>query len=556
MKNNTTKRTRRNRSGSTYLMVLSAVVIASAIAMGSLSILTSRRNTIRIEQDLAQTFQLAQSGTEFALANLQPHHDWRQKFSNYEDIEGSPFVSLGTGQFRWQVIDPADASIENGYAGPVRIIAEAHHGKSQRRIGVYAVQDGKPLDVLRTAVHANGNVSVIGDTVFESGSISSNSAINVSVGRIYGVAESPVIDDIARIHGTPHDGVPPKTMPAKSLFEIYRSMAQKAFVVESSGNQPLPGFEKLSAVDVAVELFIVPPNTTFTIENQTINATWLVHLQGENSKLVVGDGVQWSPTRKELPSLVVYTDSDSGTEISIHSAGQLNAGSERSSLSGLFHVIRDFPDPVSKTSLHVEESFFGSLIVDGDLEVSGTGAIRADRDLISHPPYGYTTAVDVNNRLANGDFQNGLAAWYGPKLTRSPTPSPAHLNVSNRSNAADGIWQDVTGWLESGQTINGSVEITLTKPENVEVTLQWETEIGGIERTSASAVVASTAKTQIPFSLTPTWTGELRRAKLLVRTSDSKQEFSIQSAQVLDSRPIKPAGLSIVPTSWRVEQDQ
>ena len=559
------------RRGTSYILVLAIAAISSTIAIGALSISTVKRRTVDLERDFLQAGQVAESGIEHSLAQTAFEPNWRTAFSAHQNGNYTDAVMLGRGDAQWTLIDPIDGDITDNDSDPVQINSKATYGGSRRTVSITAIQQGRSLDVLRTAIHADGMLT-IGDTFISGkGPASSNTAIEVTSGDIVGAAEAPVISEPANVSGSSFDGAPLKTMPARILLDVYRTMSGSIAIDELVPANTITGLvdavtnpDGSNANPDGIYYVAVPPQTTLTISDCRIAGTLLIELTGENSKLAVGSGVVWQPSRSGFPALIVHTDQDLGTTVELNCSGTLvdDEGEEPASLKGLYHVIREVASPVSKTVIAAANRIVGSIVVDGDCDVAGVSQVVVDWDLVSRPPLGYTAAIDTSNRLLNGTIDEGLKLWAS--TSRNPNGFDTQLSprffagstqimVTDRTAASSGAFQDVTQWVESDETFTGSIDVTTTSSdERAQVILEWSSSTGGIRRQFASSE-ASTSGSTIPFSFTPTWTGTLRHARLIINTTVSRQDFYFDNALIGDPRTRQPSNLFAVPTTWRIE---
>lgn len=555
------------------MLVLSVATIATTVAIGAMTISTTQRRTTELEFDYQQAGQLVESSIDLALGQLADRHDWRTAFEDFQNSGFSPRVRMGRGAARWQLFDPLDSNIANQDSDHVRIVGQAKYRNSRRQFSVMAVQDGRALDCLRTAVHASGDIAVRDDLIVGNGPVSANGVMDLSNARVFGAVEAGMIVSPGHVVGSALDSAPAKTMPSRLLFEMYRTMASE---LKMDGLSPVdtltgqlnrafnPAVVPLDGNADGIYSVDVEAGRTLTIKDCRITGTILVKLNGANARLSVGSGVIWKPGRPGLPSLIVYTESDLSNTVEIQCKGSLTEAMTTSDaeLQGVFHVIRNVPAPVSLTSVNAEHPIHGCIVADGDLEISGSSHLVADWNLTSHPPLGYTTAIDSENRLTNGTFDDGLCGWCpagesyrgaGTRLEIISVGGDNAMRVSNRALPSAGVFQDVTRWIRSGETIAGKIDLrTETSDELFRIQLEWLTQDGSLH-TASELGTATTSGATIAFSFVPSWIGKLENARLLITGTESGQAFVVDNAIIADSREQKPSNLVVVPSTWRLE---
>lgn len=318
------------RKGSTYFVVLSVAMIASAISIGALAIQTAQRRQSGLEHDYLTAGINCQSGIDFGLSEIQQFQTWRTKFPNNTDPDNPVFIGKGQGKMAWAITDPLDSQLDDNPADVVELTGIGIHGGSTRSFSLLGIPDERALDVLRTSLHASGDITVSGELVTGRGPVSCDGQLNVGLGVIYGPTEMSTIDVSNNAQATQLLSAPSKQMPSPLLFDIYSSMASHVDfamlpTTNMIKNQTVGGSENPASGGVAnpngIYLIQVPPSTTLTIENSDIMGTLLIELLGDNSKLVFSTSVNWKPHFNQFPSMIVKANSDVGTNIEIRNVG-------------------------------------------------------------------------------------------------------------------------------------------------------------------------------------------------------------------------------------------
>lgn len=580
------------RSGSTYLLVLFTSLIVSVIGFAAFSTVRVQDQTAGMERDWNGAAVQAISATEFGLASLGDDYWWREVYRDNTEGNYTATRTLGRGDIAWQLEDPVDGDVGDQAADPVRIYGRGRVGSSQRIFSVLAWPSGNTLDVLRTAVHASGDLTVDGALDVRKGPMSSNRNVWVSGAQVLGDVEAQQVDRPDNIIGSVQTSAPAKTMPSSMLFSVY-----KAFGTE------IPFWSTASGGDGVLQNVLISPRhhptmpeqtnasglywiqmplfSTLTIRNCRIDGTLLVRLNAF-TRLRIGPGVVWRSHRPDFPSLIVYTSTDWSANVDIECSGQLAealAGTNfnpaqspyygrsdddrtdvyNAAISGLVHIIRDTASPSSVTTIAAPRKISGCILADGVVRISGDSILAADPQLYAKPPLGYTTYPQPNNLLVNGGIEQGLTGWTAVGAgTKLQDVGGAHggsrcLKVKDRSTAAAGVEQDVTGRISNGVPLTSDVWVKLDDAvEDVSVTLLISSTAEGTQRFTATAA-AGTGWTRVRVQLTPAWSGTLNWARWRVATTTTRQEFRIDDASIADPDEQLPLNLTAVPGTWRSE---
>lgn len=143
-----------------------------------------------------------------------------------------------------------------------------------------------------------------------------------------------------------------------------------------------------------------------------------------------------------------------------------------------------------------------------------------DRDSL---PLGYS------NVLSNPGFESGTTAWSGAGCTVTQDPAEfvggvASGKVTGRTDYRDGPEQVVTEVIQNGVTCDVGAWVKTNSTMNVDMTvsLRIDSSGDGVQWFDSSFlnVIDTDGWKQITGSLTPTWTGTLNSASLLVTTEN------------------------------------
>lgn len=581
------------RSGSTYLVVLFTSLIVTVVAFAGFQRLRIQEQDATMQRDWNEAAVTANAAVEYALTKLGNDHDWRNAY--YDRVNGNYTDSLafGRGSMRWQLEDPVDGDLTDSLDDPVRIYGYGTVGSSQRVFSMLAWPAGSPLDALRSAVHAGGDLQVQASADVRSGPATANGQLLIATGTLLGDVEASSVDVPDSVVGTVTVLPVPKPLPSSVVFSVYRSLSS-----------PIPSADLGSGSALTLQNVLVSPDQsptagttanpdgvyriqladyqTLTIRNCRIEGTLLVEL-GSYATLSIGPRVVWRPARSDYPALLVDGTADHSGEVLIECSGDLveaDAGvnfnppmtpyyadsdndlsdSYTASLNGLFHVLRgEAGVNLSDTVIRAPRKIRGCILAEGEVRVDEDSILAADPLLYAKPPQGYATFPDPGNLLTNGDMENGAAGWS--KLganTNLITSSDAHtgtasLRVAARDTPSSGIQQDVTARLLSGFAVTSEVWLKmLDSQETVEIVLEVDSSVEGVQRWVQSAAVGI-EWSRVQLEHEPVWSGTLNYARWQIRSTASNQEFFLDDAIIHQPGQGPASTLSAVPGSWRAE---
>ncbi|WP_068129718.1 carbohydrate binding domain-containing protein [Roseimaritima ulvae] len=574
-------------------MVLFTSLIVTVIAFAGFQRLRIQEQDASMQRDWNESAVLASSAVEYALTKLGNDPDWRTAYADRVAGNYSDPLALGRGTIRWQLEDPVDGDLTDNPDDPVRIYGLGTVGSSQRVFSMLAWPAGSPLDALRSAVHAGGNLDVTCSLDVRNGPATANDELQIATGTLLGDVEVTSVDRPDSVVGTVTKLPVPKTMPSSIVYAVYEALAST-----------IPPTDLGSGSDLVLEDALVSPDqapTTGTVANPDgvyriqladyqsltirdcrIEGTLLVEL-GRYATLSIGPRVLWQPARSDYPALLVDGTADYSGEVMIECSGDLdeaNTGvnfnpattpyygdgdndlsdSYTASLNGLLHIIRgDVGVNLSDTVIRAPNKIRGCILADGEVRIDQDSILAADPLLYAKPPQGYASFPDPDNLLTNGDMENGAAGWS--KLganTSLITSTDAHegaasVLVTDRDTPSTGIQQDITARLLSGFEVSSELWLKMAdQQETVELVLEVDSSGEGVQRWVQSAAV-DTDWTSVRLEHEPMWSGTLNYARWQIRSTASSQEFWLDEAIVQQSGEGPASTLSAVSGSWRAE---
>ena len=100
--------TNRHRRGVTYIMVLGTTMLVAVITLGALQSVRSQTRMSRMIGNSSAAAELAASGIAHARLILKNDANWR---TTYASGAWSTEQAIGTGYFRWKVVDATNAKL-------------------------------------------------------------------------------------------------------------------------------------------------------------------------------------------------------------------------------------------------------------------------------------------------------------------------------------------------------------------------------------------------------------------------------------------------------------
>jgi hypothetical protein len=575
----TTNHIRLHRSrGSASVVVISVLTVAALVAAACLTIGNSHRRVCELESDFSQAQVYAVAAIEAAAAQLRSDENWRTNFVNYQNRESVFSKTFGDDQLSWFLKDDVDDTIFNNRTDPFRIHGRGVLGTCRRELSVLAFPIGQPIEALRSTLHATGTIQLSDSVISGHGPISSSLQIHGNNHIVHGSIEAPVWTNTIITAGkaTSTSG---KYFPGKSVFDAYRTLATE---VDTSSmpstwqisdqviNRDTPPTPTTAKNANGVYFVNVPSMTKLWINNCKITGTLIVNLGEPSSDFQIGEGVVWNPQSDHLPSLIVYAAAGNN-QVDLQCSGRMTATDQNTEagLNGLFHIIRAQASGPSSpfaifTRLSGNNPIRGTILVDGGINISSSCRLLADPKLLARPPLGYCQEPDSNGLLENGDFDSQISPWYSLGSTDSRGGTQIHrdtdaqagshsLLVSNRPGASFGAAQDVTKYLARENLYTGVVYAKMVEAsDNIQITLELESD-SGIDSHIVGSQQVDSQWTPITCSISATWEGNLKAARIVISSVATSGDFLIDTAELMPPVPSPRANIAVFPTTFRLE---
>lgn len=407
------------------MLVLSVSMIVTVIGLSALMATRIQRRTFEGSTDAGIARRYAQSAIDLALLKIKQDPNWRQTYFHNTWVTDQ---SIGSGTFKWKLVDTIDTDLSNDNTHFARLIAWGMEGNATQKESVLLEPFGQGLTALEVAMHANVEVQLSTSIVVQCNQvISSNNMISVGESSILN-ADVEAMNNISNsgaINGVQTTGITPRGMPGSTVFEYY--IANGTLIPASS----LPvSFGSLLIQNNVISPALNPYGTGQTnaqgiyvidclgqdiqITNCRIVGTLVLLNTGLRSE--IRNQVNWKPAVANYPVLLVQGN----IKLGFASSGSLGEGTPvntnfnpigtpyngnedtdtldnyPSIINGLVYVSNDafitMADP----------AFNGVLIVGNAMECSSNLNLIYDPSYLNNPPPGFTDGSEI--RVSPGSW--------------------------------------------------------------------------------------------------------------------------------------------------------
>ncbi len=295
--------------GTVYLIVLSAVALATTIGIAGVLLAQSQRKTAQTKFEAAVARGNAMSAVEYGLQVAQNTAAWRASIP-------AGGVLLNRAGFKLTAADPNDANLTNSLNDPVTLTGEGTYGSSLQLVRVKLTPSAVPLDCLTPGVTVDGKLVFAGpggtmyaraDGGFHSNtSIASSSATVLSpvssVGPITGTTYSTTMTTPAQARQMP---------TASSVIAIYAAKATTIPYASLNGGEIdgallTPAFNPWGSANSSGVYLINCAGNQLRVRNSRILGT-LVVVNPRSDSSIDGSCLVES-TSQDSPALIVQGD--------------------------------------------------------------------------------------------------------------------------------------------------------------------------------------------------------------------------------------------------------
>lgn len=395
-----TRRPGSTRRAGVYVVVLSSATLVTTISLGSLLAVRAQSSAGAAERDVAQARLIAGSAIELGLMAIGRRHDWRTALPHGPWASGVP---LGTGTYTLGVMDPTDGDLADSNFDPLVMTAVGMHGAAQYFLSVRLAPPTQPLDLLRTAAHAEGSILVSSAAVTASGGpLSTNGNAQIS-STLMGDLEAGSVSGGGSVSGKASVPADAKTAPPATVLTDYSSGATLIVPGVTIERTVLgPGVNPWGSPN-ANGAYRITSSSDLTIRNMRLHGTLIIRAPGRT--VTIEGTVLMQPYRSDYPTLMidaarVELNFDSRARLSEYALtvnfnpstlpylGASDGDSidlYPSEIQGLIHVVGD-------VRIRGPARTRGVLFCSGTLEIEAAAHLICDARFLASPPAGYTEA--------------------------------------------------------------------------------------------------------------------------------------------------------------------
>jgi len=406
-------RTKRNRGGSVYIIVLATAMLVTVVGLASIYAGRLQTRTRRLANDLADARNYAHSAVELGMLWIKLDPGWRKNFSPGPWFSDRP---IGRGTFSLEVADPTDGEIGDSPYDPVTLTGIGEAGRARHKVQVTLDPDIRPLELLRTAMHAHSQLKVKSGasiTALE-GPVSTNGVLD-NAGIIDGDVEAAVVNRRGVISGDIVVPSPSKTMPAPGLVDSYIAKATPIpYTGTIVGSLLGAGYNPWGASDPGGVYYMNTHGNDVTIKGMRLSGTLIIRTGGKT--VYLDEAVFFQNYQSNYPVLIV----DGNLEVRIRSEEYplretdygINFNPVQVPCDGEWDndLIDEYPNEIrglvhvtGVLTLEKNSRFKGILLSEDTIVVEGMNTVTRDQGLYENPPEGYTEVVGM--KVAPGTWK-------------------------------------------------------------------------------------------------------------------------------------------------------
>lgn len=395
---------RRKRRGAIFILALAVSLVVAAVGLSMVATMRAQQRASTAIAERLQAELLARSAVDWGRLLIEDDDDWRTNRSN------GVWETLTSDQSTIQVsvVDPSDANLADNPMESVVITGTADHGGTHQRAQVTLYAELVPLDSLRTAMHAAGNIDIgFSRTVTISGALLSSNGNVSNSGILVGSVECNDYYGTGSVTGTTSENAEAKLNPDSTVFNDYKAMAttipysstMQKFVL-STGRNPW------GATNPNGIYYVNTGGNDVTLEKCRINGTIVVEC-GASRKVILKDAAFLHTASADYPVLITdggiefrlksttQTLSESTEGTNFNPTGAPYSGSVDSDTSDIYpNEIRGLVHAKGAITFTDPTKIVGGLITEKTgtaITFNASPEIQYDATLSTNPPIGYRT---------------------------------------------------------------------------------------------------------------------------------------------------------------------
>lgn len=393
----------RSARGGLYVWVLGVAALMTLMVLSGLEFTQIAARSADLARQMAEARSLARSALEWGMQAGLASTARASWIINSTPLNG---VQFGPGRMTLTVTDPVDGDLSSGIDDAVVLTATGFSGSAKQKLQARLDSEALPLDALKAALCAGGNVTITSTTLGATGVVASNgnvtaisSSVNASVEAVGAISGSQYVKSL-------RSGVKTKDMPsaasvttwtakagaiaynALSSGQLRRALlspasnpygsvnAQGLYVINCGGQNI-----ELRDVRIVGTLIILNPGTGSIIRG----GISLEPLGGRPSLIVQGP-MQFALESSTLSELLAGTNFNPPSTPYNGSGNSLFLDTFPSVFGGLIYVSGD-------ASITQPATFNGVLVVGGEVSVTAPVTMTFDSSIASAPPEGFRSGT-------------------------------------------------------------------------------------------------------------------------------------------------------------------
>lgn len=211
------------RPGSVYFVVLSMASLVTVIGLAALSTVRVQRQITEGENDLAQARLSASSAVDLGRLWIAADANWRTKFTNGDWATGAELLDAARGTFSVAGVDPVDGDLADSADDPLLLTGTGVKGQARHKTQVKLLAQHTPLTCLQVAMQAGVDITFNATQVTCDQIVCANRNVTASSPSIASDVEAGNTISGSTFTGARRYPVPPRTMPAATVFDYYIS---------------------------------------------------------------------------------------------------------------------------------------------------------------------------------------------------------------------------------------------------------------------------------------------------------------------------------------------
>lgn len=385
---------RRRAGGSVYVLVLAVSLLVCVVGVGAMMAVAAVARSSEDQAASVQARLIAQGAVDLGLYTLSATPSWR---TGYSSGYWATDRAAGGGRFSLQGIDTTDGNLANSAFDGITFIGTGNYKNARQYTQVQVAPLIQPLDALRCALHAYGNVVVnAGKTLTViNGPVSSNGSVSNS-GLIVGNVEAASVTGSAAVSGTITAPAPAKALVPSTVLAYYRDLATPLGTSGNIDKRVLgPGYNPWGATNASGLYYMDATGKNITIRASRILGTLVIECPGKT--VTIETEVLMEAARADYPALIVNGNvvmkhtslstllSEASAAVNFNPAAvPYRGGSDSDTLDVYPNEIRGLVHVTGALQIDDASRVVGGVICEGAVTISSNPTLVSDPNLAAN----------------------------------------------------------------------------------------------------------------------------------------------------------------------------